>query len=307
MLVAVTGATGFVGRFVVEHLLRRDHDVRALVRAPDGAGWLRDRGVEIVTGDLDAAGALRDLLRGAHALVHLVGIIEEVGRQTFERVHVAGTSALVETARDSGGTRFVLMSALGARPDSGATAYHRSKAEAEALVRQSGLSAAILRPSLVAAPGNVVLGTLVNMLRVSPLVPVIGNGLYQMQPVSADDVADAFVTAAEDRAIQGSFDIAGPEALTYHQLLDHLEQALGVQRRRMAVPVSLVRFAAYAGMALPNLNPITPDQLQMLLEGNTTSKNALESVFGVRPRAFEEVAREICAPWAATGAGAAAK
>ena len=304
MLVAVTGATGFVGRFIVEHLLRRDHDVRALVRNAEEAGSLRDRGVHVVPGDLEATAAMRDLAQGADALVHLVGIIEEIGRQTYERVHVSGTRAVVEAARMGGVTRLVHMSALGARFDEGATAYHRSKAAGEEVVGSSGLRSAIMRPSLIAAPGNPVLATLVNMLRVSPLVPVIGNGLYQLQPVAAEDVADAFVTAVEDRSIEGTFEIAGPESLTYHQLLDQLEEALGVRRRRVAVPVSVVRFAAYAGMVLPNLNPITPDQLQMLLEGNTTTRNALESVFGIKPRPFLEVAREICAPWAATGAGA---
>ena len=97
--------------------------------------------------------------------------------------------------------------------------------------------------------------------------------------------------------------IAGPDHLTYHQVLDELETALGVQRRRVAVPVTMVRFAANAGMVLPNLNPITPDQLQMLLEGNTTTANALPTVFGVAPRPFADVAREICAPFAAIGAG----
>jgi len=304
MLVALTGATGFVGRFIVEHLLRREHEVRALVRDPSRAGWLRDRGVALVPGDLEDQEALRSLTRGAGAVVHLVGIILEIGRQTFERVHVVGTRHLVDAAREAGVGRFVHMSALGARPDAGATPYHRTKAAAEDVVRTSGLSHAILRPSLIAAPENEVLRTLVTMLRMSPIVPVIGNGLYQLQPVAADDVADAFVTACEDPSITGTFDVAGHASMTYHQLLDELEQALGVRRRRVAVPVTVVRFAANAGMVLPNLNPITPDQLQMLLEGNTTTHNALLTVFGVgTPRPFADVAREICAPYAAIGVG----
>lgn len=236
--------------------------------------------------------------------MHLVGIILEIGRQTFERVHVGGTRHLVDAARESGVGRFVHMSALGARPDAGATTYHRTKAAAEVLVRDCGLPYVILRPSLIGAPGNEALRTMVMMLRMSPVIPVIGNGLYQLQPIAADDAADAFVTACEDGTVAGTHDIAGPEPLTYHQVLDQLELALGVQRRRVAVPVTVVRFAAHAGMVLPNLNPITPDQLQMLLEGNTTSANALPTVFGITPRPFAEIAREVCAPYAAIGAGA---
>jgi len=98
MLIAITGASGFVGRYVVEHLLRREHDVRALVRDPSRAGWMRDRGIAIVEGDLEDQAALRSLVQGAGAVVHLVGIILEIGRQTYERVHVAGTRHLGASA-----------------------------------------------------------------------------------------------------------------------------------------------------------------------------------------------------------------
>jgi uncharacterized protein YbjT (DUF2867 family) len=198
--------------------------------------------------------------------------------------------------------KFIHMSALGARADESATPYHRSKAAAEELVRTSGMPHVIVRPSLVAGPGNEVLKLLVNMLRMSPIVPVIGNGLYQLQPIAADDVGECFAVAVDEDRIEGTFDIAGPAPLTYHAMLDELEDALGVRRRRVAVPVTVVRFSAYAGMVLPHLNPITPDQLQMLLEGNTTSRNAITGTFGITPRRFEDVAREICAPWAAAPA-----
>jgi NADH dehydrogenase len=303
MRIALTGATGFVGRYLVEHLLRRDHEVQALVRTPTRHGWLADRGVTVVAGDLEDGPALQHWAADADAVIHLVGIIEEVGRQTFERVHAKGTRRVVAAAREAGVPRFVQMSAIGARPEAGATAYHRTKAAGEEAVRTSGIAHAILRPSLVVAPENAVMKMLLTMLRLAPVVPVIGNGLYRMQPIAADDVADAFVTAAEDAAITGTFEIAGPDALTYHQVLDSLEAALGVRRPRVAVPVTLVRFAAQAGMVLPSLNPITPDQLQMMLEGNTTADNAIRHVFGITPRPFAEVAREICAPFAAAVGG----
>ena len=305
MRIALTGGTGFVGSHFLRHFLRREHAVRVLVREPERHGWLRDRAVEVVAGDLEDAAALRSLMEGMDAAVHLVGIINEIGRQTYERVHVQGTAHVLGAARAAGVRRFVHMSALGARPDPSATPYHRTKAAAEDLVRNGGMSHAILRPSIIAAPGNEVLKMLVNMLRMSPIVPVIGNGLYQLQPVAIDDAAEAFALAVEDPGISGTFDIAGPAAMTYHELLDALEEALGVRRRRVAVPVTMVRFSAYAGMVLPHLNPITPDQLQMLLEGATTTHNALPGTFGITPRPFESVAREICAPWAATPVPAA--
>jgi len=299
MLIALTGATGYVGSRVVRKLLRREHDVRALVRRPDRAGPLEDLGVELVAGDLNDAGALAALVAGAGAVVHLVGIIVEARGQTFEVVHVAGTRALLAAANDAGVPLMVHMSTLGARSEPEATRFHRSRWQAEEAVRSSGLPHAILRPSLIAGPGNAALKTMVDMIRLSPVVPVIGNGRYELQPVWVEDVAEAFALAVERPDLRGTFDIAGPERLTYHQLLDRLETAMGVTRRRMAVPVGMVRFAAAAGAALPNLTPITSEQLQMLLEGNTTDRNALETRFGVQPRPFALVADEICAPYAA--------
>jgi NADH dehydrogenase len=287
-----------VGKEVLAKLVRRDHEVRALVRRPQRAGPLGDHGVELVAGALDDPQALRSLVAGADAVVHLVGIIVETGKETFDAVHARGTDALLAAAREAGVSLFLHMSALGARRDPEATAYHRTKWQAEEAVRGAGLPHVIFRPSIIAGQGNAAIATMLRMLRFSPVVPVIGDGRYEMQPVWRGDVAEAFARALERADLRGTFDLAGPERLTYHQMLDHLEAALGVRRPRVGVPVGIARFAALAGAALPNLAPITSEQLQMLLEGNVTADNALETRFGVRPRSFAEVAREICAPFA---------
>lgn len=302
MLVAVTGATGFVGRHIVERLLRRDHAVRVLARHPDRAGWMRDRGVEVVPGDLDAQDALLALVRGAGAVVHLVGIIEELGRQSFQRVHIDGTRHVVTAAREAGVSRLVHMSALGARPDPAATAYHRSKAAAEDIVATSGIPAAIMRPSLIAAGENAVLTMLLRMLRFAPAIPIIGDGQYRLQPIAADDLAEAFALAVERPQLTGRFDLGGPDQLAYAELIAILEDALGVRRRRIGIPVAAARAGAWVGTLVPMVSPITPAQLTMLLEGNVTGRNAITETFGITPRPFRDVARELCAAYRATAA-----
>ncbi|HTT67143.1 MAG TPA: NAD(P)H-binding protein [Gemmatimonadales bacterium] len=304
MRVAITGATGYVGQAVVHKLLRRDHEVRALVRRPERAGALRDQGAELVEGDLGERVALRTLLEGASAVIHLVGIIVETERHAFESVHVAGTEAVLEAAREAGTPLLLHMSALGARGQVDATRYHQTKWRAEEAVRAGRVPYAIFRPSLIAGPGSPPLKTMVDMIRFSPVVPVIGDGRYQLQPIWLGDVAEAFARALERADLRGSFDLAGTEPLTYHRMLDHLETALGVRRRRIAVPVGVARFAAAAGTTLPSVAPITPEQLQMLLEGSTTNDNAIATRFGIAPRAFADVADEICAPYAARQAAA---
>ena len=298
MRLAITGATGYVGQSVVQKLLRRDHEIRALVRDPTRAGTLRDLGVDLVTGSVNEAAAVRALVEGTEAVVHLVGIIAEAGRQTFAAVHVGGTEAVVEAAGQAGARLIVHMSALGARA-AATTRYQRTKWQAEELVRGSGRPHVILRPSLIAGPGNVPLKMMLDMIRFSPLVPVIGDGRYELQPIWIGDVSEAIARALEREDIRGTFDLGGPERLTYHQVLDRLESALGVHRRRLSIPIGMARFAAAAGTALPHAAPITSEQLQLLLDGSTTDDNAAESRFGLSPRSFAQVAQEICAPFAA--------
>jgi uncharacterized protein YbjT (DUF2867 family) len=304
MRIALTGGTGFVGGAVLRQLLRRGHEVRLLVRRAERAARLKDfGGVELVAGGLEDEASLQALVEGSDAVVHLVGIIAEHGEQTYQRVHVDGTARLAAAARAAGVRRFAHMSALGARTDASATAYHRSKAAGEDAVRQSGLAHVILRPALIAGPGNVPLKLMCDLLRLAPVLPVVGDGRYRLQPVWLEDVAEAFAVGLERPDLLGTFEVAGPERLTWHEVLDRLETALGVRRPRVGVPLPLVRLGALGGDLLPHIAPITTEQLQMLLEGTTTDANAIETRFGIRPRAFAEVARDMCAPWAATGSG----
>lgn len=299
MKIAITGATGFVGGAILRRLLRRGHDVRVLIRDPKKVGRLRGLGtVECIAGDLDNDGALRALVAGTDAVVHLVGIIVEKGPQTFRRVHVEGTERLIAAARAVGVPRIIHMSALGARPDAGATSYHRTKAAGEDAVRGAGLAHVILRPALIAGTGNVPLAMMVKVIRFAPAVPVVGDGRYLLQPVWIEDVAEAFAVAVERADIAGTFEIAGPEQLPWDRMLDALEAALSVRRMRLHVPLPMVRLGALAGQIAPDLAPITTEQLQMLLEGNVTSANAIATTFGITPRSFADVAREMCAPYA---------
>src|SRR5256712_4970240 len=153
MQIAVTGATGFVGRHVAAPLTGGGHRVRARVRRPEPARLLLGAAPELVPGDLADAATLAALVRGSDAVIHLVGIIVEAGPATFDAVHVEGTRRVLAAARAAGVRRFVHMSAMGARDEPGATRYHRTQRRAEDLVRDSGPSQPVLRPSPIRRPG----------------------------------------------------------------------------------------------------------------------------------------------------------
>ena len=291
MLIAVTGATGFVGRHVARLLVSRGHRVRALVRPSARRarpGALAGIALETVSGDLADATALAALARDADALVHLVGIITESGAATFEAVHVAGTRRLLAAAAAARVRRFVHMSAVGARDQPGATPYHRSKWRGEALVRGAGVAYAIFRPSIISGPESAPIRTLARLHRWSPVVPVFGDGRFPMQPVWIEDVALAFARAAENAALSGVFELGGPAPLSYEAFVRAIGQAAGHPRPLVHVPLALVRAAAGVFDVVGPLAPLTSDQLQMLVEGSATPANAIASTFGIRPLPFEE-------------------
>jgi uncharacterized protein YbjT (DUF2867 family) len=288
VLVAVTGATGFVGRHLASLFLHRGHRIRALVREAPRAAFLETRGVELVTGSLNDIAALARLLDGADAVVHLVGIIVESGAATFTAVHVEGTRRVLEAARAGGVRRYLHMSALGARADERATAYHRTKWQAEELVRDSGLPAAIFRPSLISGPESIPIRTLSQLHRWSPLIPIFGDGRFPVQPVWVADVALAFALALERADIIGTFELGGPAVLTYEEFVRTIGRAAGHPRPLVHVPLPLVRWAARGFDLLGPAAPITTIQLRMLVEGSFTPSNAIETVFGIHPLPFEE-------------------
>jgi uncharacterized protein YbjT (DUF2867 family) len=264
--------------------------VRALVRHPERQPFrhLAPSPVESVRGHLTDPAALRALVAGAEAVVHLVGIIVQRGTATFEAIHVEGTRAVVAAAQAAGCRRFLHMSAAGARDDPGATPYHRTKARAEEAVRASGLPAAVFRPSFIIGPGNVPVGVLARMHRWLPAVPVFGDGRFPTQPVWVGDVALAFALAAERPDLTGTFELGGPEVVSYEEFVRAIGRASGHPRPVVHVPLPFMRLATRAFNLLGSAAPITSDQLQMLVEGSATPKNAIQRVFGIWPKPLAE-------------------
>lgn len=293
MKVFLTGGTGFVGGRVASELSRRGHAIRALVRDPETAASLASSGAELVAGDVTRPDSLAGAARGCDAVIHLIGIIRERGRQTFEAVHVEGTENVLRAAVEADVGKYVQMSALGAKP--GGTEYHRTKHEAEQRVKRSGLPHVILRPSIIYGLESPVVRIWMRMVRGSPIVPVLGDGSYRLQLVWVEDVAAAFVQAAERADLRAdTYDLAGPEKLTYDEILDAVAEALGKRARKLHVPLGLVWPAVRAAAALRLPAPISPTELRMLLEENVAERpgNALRDVFGREPRAFPDWLKE---------------
>jgi uncharacterized protein YbjT (DUF2867 family) len=281
MKVFVTGATGFVGGHLLQALTRRGHEITCLVRS---TGRLSIPAREVV-GDATRPEGLAEAMAGMEAAIHLVGIIREFPARgiTFHRLHVEATRNVVAAARQAGVARYLHMSSNGARPDA-PSLYHRSKWEAEELVRASGLPYTIFRPSVIFGPGGGFVNLLADMIRRSPVVPVVGNGRYLLQPVSVATVAEGFALALERPQTAGeSFEVCGPDRLTYNRVLDLIGEAVGRGHpAKLHLPVWLMRAAA-AGLGRFPWFPVTPDQLTMLFEGNLCGVQTFYETFGLEP------------------------
>ncbi|RTH36725.1 NADH(P)-binding protein [Thermus scotoductus] len=280
MRVFVVGGTGFVGQEVVRLLLARGHTPLVLARRsrplPEGA--------VLVEGDI--AREVPDL-EGVEAAIYLAGIIRERG-QTFRAVHVDGVRNLLKAMERAGVGRLLHMSALGARPEA-PSRYHRTKAEGEALVRQSGLSHAIFRPSLIFGPGDEFFGGVLRGLVCAPLpfVPLIGDGSFPFRPVYVGDVAEVFVGALE-RGLEGIYDLVGPKEYTFRELLQLVMEVLGRRKPFLSLPLWLMDRLVPLLSPLP-FSPLTLDQYLMLKEGNTAPfPEALRELLPA-PQALEEV------------------
>ncbi len=290
MKVLVTGATGFVGGYICAALIESGHEVIALSRAsqPD----LR-AGVTAAVGDVITGEGLAAATAGVNAVIHLVGIIREKGGLTFERVHVEGTRNVIEAAQTANVSRFVHMSALGA--DAAAeSGYQSSKGRAEALVRESDLAWTILRPSLIFGVGDDFFGgTLRELVKLPPVIPVVGKGDQPFRPIWAVDVATAFARALERPATTGaSFDLVGPREYTLRELLLAVRATLQVNKPMVNVPLPLMRVGVTLFKLLPN-PPITRDQFLMLLAGNTGDPRPGVKAFGLELAELEDHLEEI--------------
>lgn len=291
--VLVTGASGFVGQAIVRELGGRGYEVFAGSRS--GKGVRGGIGIRLdVTDEKSVRQALRDVQ--PQAVIHLVGIIAEKGKQSFEQVHIEGTRHVLTALRDYDNgrlkahegdemerpkpTRYLHMSALGADILS-PSAYSWSKGEAEGLVRLSGLPWTIFRPSLIFGVGDDFFGGVLKGLASAPAVPQIGDGSFLFRPVSVEDVALAFAGALTQPETTGQiYALTGPDEFTFHQLLELEISALGKEKPIVSVPLKLMDAAVPVMNKLP-FAPITADQYAMLKAGNTAPNEPARSTFGL--------------------------
>jgi uncharacterized protein YbjT (DUF2867 family) len=279
-VILLTGATGTVGSALLRRLTADAQPVRALVRDQRRLGDQRVR-VQIALGDLSDPPSFRNALRGVHTVVHLAASIRDQPRGSIEELNAVATLRLVRAAERAGVERFVFFSAMNASHHS-RTRFFRAKALAEEAVEQSSLETIVFRPSIVYTPGDPWL-TLLDRLSRLPAVPVSGSGRALFQPVWAEDVADAVASALSNGA-PSSLELAGPEVLSYDDIVRTVLRAANRRRRLLHVPLPLVR------ASLRVLRFATWDEAELMEEPMTTERGTADiERLGVTPHSMPAV------------------
>jgi NADH dehydrogenase len=273
--VLVTGATGFVGRAVVDRLRADGHEPLPFSRLSGG--------------DVRDPAALRRAMDGADAVVHLVAILDGSDAE-FETINAQGPRNVVEAAQAVGVSRLLHMSALGVTGEHATlTRYWGSKWRGRQAVVESDRDWTVFEPSFVFRAGGGAFAEFERLIRL-PLTPVVGDGRYRHQPVWAGDVAAAFSTAlALPQTVGQVYQLGGPQTFTFDDLLDELARVTGRSpRRKVHVPAGLMKAQAAILQYFPPPLRVTRDQIVMLLAGTECDIEPMREQLGIDPASMAD-------------------
>ena len=292
-LVTIYGGSGFVGRYIARRMAKEGWRVRVAVRRPNEAMHVKPYGVvgqvEPVFCNIRDDASVAAAMDGADAVVNCVGVLNELGANTFDALHAEGAGRIARIAADLGVERMVHMSAIGADAE-GASDYSKTKAAGEAAVLEHMPGAMILRPSIVFGPEDQFFNRFAGMTRFGPILPIAG-GNTRFQPVYVDDVAKAAVQGILGQAEGGVYELGGPEVKTFRALMAQMLEV--IHRRRLVVSLPTIAARVMAGVfdivqfvsfqLIPN-GMLTRDQLRSLKSDNVVSEGAKSFAdLGIKP------------------------
>lgn len=297
MRVAIYGGTGFVGSYLIDALIGAGHDPAVLVRAGSEHKVRQRDKCRLVPGDIGDPGAVGEVLTGCDAAIYNIGILREVPSAgvTFEALQYEGAKLAIETAMEKGVGRFVLMSANGVQAHG--TDYQQTKYLAERFLAQSELDYTIFRPSVVFGDprGRMEFCTQLRDDMILPPMPAPNfftgsspaSGGFSMSPVHVRDVAESFVRALDEEDMIGETHVlCGPEALAWPEIIRRIAAAIGRTKTIVPVPAGLVRGVASL-LDRFQFFPITRDQLDMLVQGNTGDSSEVFARLKIKPLRFD--------------------
>jgi NADH dehydrogenase len=290
-IITLVGGSGFIGRYCVKVLASAGYRVQVLCRNPNKASFLKTAGdvgqISVEYADLAKPETLQEKLNHSYAVVNLVGLLFECGKQKFTRIHAQGAEKLAQTAKDAGVEKFIQLSALGVDKAS-KSKYAKTKMLGEKAVRAAFSKATILRPSVVFGPEDDFFNRFASMASISPFLPLIGGGKTCFQPIYVMDVAHAVLKSIQNRDAQGkTHELAGPDIKSFKELLEYILEVTQQQSMLLPVPFVVAETMGMFAELLPT-PPLTRDQAKLLHYDNIVSgKLPGLAELGIVPTALE--------------------
>ena len=262
MRVAITGGTGFVGRHLADRLKSEGHEVLLLARHPR-AGHAHS----VIANHLSDVTELTAVFRGYDVVAHCAGINREVGKQTFQRIHVKATQNVVKAAKQAGVQKIVLLSFLRARPKC-KLPYHESKWEAEEIVRNSGLDYTIIKAGVIYGRGDHMLDHLSHALHTFPFFALVGLKEKTVRPLAIEDLVNVMRAAIIDRRLRRqTIALLGAEEIYLSEAVRRVAEVVGKQPFMFPLPIWLHRLMARVFEATMKVPLASVAQIQILSEG----------------------------------------
>ena len=295
--VTIFGGSGFVGRHLVQQLAKANYHIRVAVRRPSRAGFLQPLGgvsqIETIAVDILDEESVHEAVKGAEAVVNLVGIIAPSGRQKFNEIHIQGARSIAIAAKEADVRQLVHMSALGAGEKSNSK-YARTKAHGEDAVLNMDPSAIIFRPSVIFGPEDEFFNRFANLMQLTPIMPVFAKNT-KFQPVFVGDVASAISAAIMGKGTPGTiYELGGPEIISMLDVHKRIREFTGLRSLLLPLPLILAKILALITSPLPNA-PITRDQIKLLKKDNVVSMQAssenrtLTDISPIRPHSIDTI------------------
>lgn len=296
-MILITGATGYIGRHLVARLVAQGERPRCLVREMNRARRLlpADK-VELVQGATTSPASLDAAVQGVDTIVHaafLTADRKQSAGNSYEKTNVQGTANLIKAAKKAGVKRVIEMSGLGTRPDKPGS-YMQGRYLAEKMLKESGLDWTIIQPSVVFGKNAPFIKGLADLIRTSPVIPLIGGGKVKFQPIWVEDVVTVIIRVLEDplNTTNKTYTIGGPAYCSFTQMIDALLQAMHKQRIKVPVPTPLVCAGAVVMEAVLPKPPLTKAAMTLFTFDNTTDLKSVERDFGFTPMSFTTYMKE---------------
>ena len=284
MVVLVTGASGFLGRYVVQELLKHNHAVRCLIHTPGMERVFKNQSVDVYYGDVADVTAMKIACHDVEFVISLVSIIRRTKNEDFNTVNIDGVANLMEAVRASDSVKHIVhVSALGAIANP-RDKYLHSKWKGEQEINKSGIPATILRPSIILGDGDEFSNIMGAAIKILPILPVIGQGKNRFQPIMVDDMAKCIVAALGRGDLAGrTIELGGPEQLSYNEILDLICTTMGKRRLKIHMPFWVIWISVVVLELFFNRLPVNRDLIRILIARNVTDLGTAEDTLGISP------------------------